>query len=404
MQPVQGAAVADAGAQQSSGIAADVSPGDCPRPVESAPEGRLAAAEGAAAIIEDGEARALCCGRFGRKAHPQGLAGRAVLAVGYIRLEACSDLAEHVLSAGRAIQSRQLGTAVGCVRLLFDRVVSAGRGPCKFEGGVVQEIRIAVLGCGGRMGRRLLAICLETQGSRLVAGTLRPNSPLIGRDLGALAGHGDIGVTATTEVAQALDNCDVAIDFTTPEAALVHARLAAQQKRALVVGTTGLEEAQLAVLRKAAEEIPLVYARNMSLGINLLALLVEQAARALGPDYDIEILEMHHRHKVDAPSGTALLLGEAAADGRGRHLREVAKEGRSGITGARPAGEIGFASLRGGDVAGDHSVIFATEGERIELGHRASNRDLFARGGVKAALWAAGQPPGLYSMREVLGL
>lgn len=268
----------------------------------------------------------------------------------------------------------------------------------------MQETRIAVLGCGGRMGRRLLAISLETAGGRLVAGTLRTGSPLEGQDLGRLAGHGEIGIEATSDAEGAFGVCDVAIDFTSPQATMEHLKLAVRHRKALVVGTTGLDEEQLAELREAAREVPILYARNMSLGINLLAILVEQAARLLGPEYDIEILEMHHRHKVDAPSGTALLLGEAAAEGRGRALRDVAKEGRSGITGARPAGEIGFASLRGGDVPGDHTVIFATDGERLELGHRASNRDLFARGGVKAALWCAGRQPGLYSMRDVLGL
>ena len=268
----------------------------------------------------------------------------------------------------------------------------------------MQETKIAILGCGGRMGRRLLAVALETTGARLVAGTVRPDSPLMGQDLGVIARHGEIGAKATTDVAEALAACDVAIDFTAPDASAAHARLAARETKALIVGTTGMQESQVSVLREAAQEIPLVFERNMSLGVNLLALLVEQAARALGPDYDIEVVEMHHRHKVDAPSGTALQLGEAAAKGRGRALRDVAKEGRSGITGARPPGEIGFASLRGGDVTGDHSVIFAAEGERLELGHRASNRDVFARGAVKAALWSAGQPAGFYGMRDVLGL
>lgn len=268
----------------------------------------------------------------------------------------------------------------------------------------MQECKVAILGCAGRMGRRLLAITLETQGCQLVAGSLRPDSPLVGRDLGTMAGHGEIGAKAQGDAEAVIATCDVAIDFTTPSATVAHARLAAQHGKALVVGTTGMEEAQVAALKEAAGGIPLVYARNMSLGVNLLALLVEQAARALDPSYDIEVVEMHHRHKVDAPSGTALLLGEAAAAGRNAELAAVAREGRSGIAGARPSGEIGFASLRGGDVAGDHCVIFAGDGERIELGHRASNRDVFARGAVKAAVWAAGRPAGFYGMRDVLGL
>ncbi|MDF2095210.1 4-hydroxy-tetrahydrodipicolinate reductase [Aquibaculum arenosum] len=268
----------------------------------------------------------------------------------------------------------------------------------------MQETRIAVLGCGGRMGRRLLAVTLQSDGCRLVGGSVRSESPLLGQDLGRLAGHGDIGVESSANTREVLADCEVAIDFTTPEATAQHAAMAAETGTALVVGTTGMTDDDLAALQQAAERIPVVYGRNMSLGVNLLALLVEQAARALDASYDIEIVEMHHRHKVDAPSGTALLLGEAAAAGRSVALAEVERQGRSGITGSRPAGEIGFASLRGGDVPGDHSVILAGDGERIELGHRASNRDVFALGAVKAARWVKGRPAGLYGMLDVLGL
>src|SRR5690606_35195900 len=198
--------------------------------------------------------------------------------------------------------------AVPCrARVLVWRNQKVGEGE-----GPMQETRIAVLGCGGRMGRRLLAISLETAGGRVVAGTLRTGSPLEGQDLGRLAGHGEIGIKATSDAEGAFGVCDVAIDFTSPQATMEHLKLAVRHRKALVVGTTGLDDEQLAELREAAREVPILYARNMSLGINLLAILVEQAARLLGPEYDIEILEMHHRHKVDAPSGTALPLGGAA--------------------------------------------------------------------------------------------
>lgn len=263
---------------------------------------------------------------------------------------------------------------------------------------------IGILGCAGRMGRRLMAIVAETPGCRLAGGCEREGSPQLGADLGELAGLGRLGLAAGGDPAALFAASDVVIDFTTPAGAVTHAALAAEQGTALVVGTTGLDAAQLAALREAGKRVALVYDRNMSLGVNLLALLVEQAARALDADYDVEVLEMHHRHKVDAPSGTALLLGEAAARGRGVALEEVARRTRDGQVGARPRGEIGFATLRGGDVVGEHSVILAAEGERIELGHRASNRDVFARGAVRAARWAAGRPPGFYAMRDVLGL
>jgi 4-hydroxy-tetrahydrodipicolinate reductase len=196
----------------------------------------------------------------------------------------------------------------------------------------------------------------------------------------------------------------VIIDFTTPAASVAHAELAARARVAHVIGTTGLDETQMAAIGHAAAKAPIVQAPNMSLGVNVLLALVERAASVLDADYDIEIVEMHHRHKVDAPSGTALALGRAAATGRTVDLTAVAQKVRDGITGPRRRGDIGFAALRGGDVPGDHSVIFAGEGERIELTHKASSREVFARGAVKAARWAHGKPPGLYAMTDVLGL
>ncbi|MEM6422748.1 MAG: 4-hydroxy-tetrahydrodipicolinate reductase, partial [Pseudomonadota bacterium] len=194
------------------------------------------------------------------------------------------------------------------------------------------------------------------------------------------------------------------LDFTTPEATVAHAEIAAQARLAHVIGTTGFSAAHLAAIDAAARHASIVRAGNMSLGVNLLVALVRQAAASLGPDYDIEIVEMHHRHKVDAPSGTALMLGEAAAEGRGLAFDEAAVRARDGITGARPAGTIGLQSLRGGDVVGEHSVILAGAGERLSLGHIASDRMLFARGAVRAAHWAVPQPPGHYAMTDVLGL
>ena len=197
---------------------------------------------------------------------------------------------------------------------------------------------------------------------------------------------------------------DVVIDFTIPAATLAHAKLAAEHGTAMVIGTTGLSEADMAEIAAAAENTAIVHAGNMSLGVNLLVVVAEQVAAALGSDYDIEVLEMHHKHKIDAPSGTALMLGKAAAQGRGVDHGDAAVMSREGETGARPEGAIGYATLRGGDVIGDHSVIFAGPGERIELTHKAGDRRLFGAGAIRAALWTEGKAPGLYTMRDVLGL
>ena len=249
------------------------------------------------------------------------------------------------------------------------------------------DMRLVVAGAAGRMGRMLIKTIAETAGVTLAAALERPGAAALGEDAGALAGVGAIGV----------------VDFTAPAASVETAALAAQARIAHVIGTTGLSEADLASIAAAARHAPIVRSGNMSLGVNLLAKLVRDAARALGQEYDVEIVEMHHRMKVDAPSGTALMLGEAAAAGRGIALAGHSERGRDGMTGPRKPGAIGFASLRGGAVIGDHCVIFAGEGERIELTHRAENRVLFARGALKAALWARGRKPGLYSMADVLG-
>lgn len=269
---------------------------------------------------------------------------------------------------------------------------------------MADDMRIGVVGCAGRMGRMLLRQITATEGCVVAGATERPGSSAVGQDAGAVARIGTLGVAVTDDAAAMIAGVNAVIDFTVPEATAEHARLAAQADAVLVAGTTGLDAGQEEAVVRAARHVPVVRAPNMSIGVTVLMALTEQVARILGPEYDIEILEMHHRHKVDAPSGTAIGLGEAAALGRGVDLAEVRQAVRDGHTGPRPAGQIGFATLRGGDVVGDHTVVFAGEGERIELTHKAASRQIFAAGAVRAALWARGQPSGLYNMRQVLGL
>jgi len=264
-------------------------------------------------------------------------------------------------------------------------------------------MKIAVIGCAGRMGRTNLAAVLDA-GLDLVAGVEPSGHDDLGRDLGTLAGREPIGRAVTSDAAAAFTAADAAIEFSTPAATVRHAELAAAAGCAHIVGTTGLDTEEEAALAAAAGGAPIVYAPNMSRGVTLLMELVETVARALDTEFDVEIVEMHHNRKVDAPSGTALGLGRAAARGRGVELDEVAERGRDGVTGARERGRIGFAALRGGDVVGDHTVCFAGPGERLELTHRAADRAIYGRGAVQAARWAVGRPPGLYGMAEVLGL
>jgi 4-hydroxy-tetrahydrodipicolinate reductase len=256
---------------------------------------------------------------------------------------------------------------------------------------MVGPIKIAILGAGGRMGRALTA-AVEHAGN-----------PLIGQDAAVLAGLPPAGIAIGDDPA-AIVGSTVAIGFTTPLSTVEHVKIAAAKGVAMVVGTTGLTKTDEDALREAAKTIPIVYAANYSVGVVLLTDLVQRAAAGLGDEFDIEIVETHHKHKADAPSGTALALGRAAAAGRRVELEAVAVRGRDGITGARDKGAIGFASLRGGDVPGDHTVLFAGDGERLELTHKAGGRQIFATGAVRAALWVADKPPGLYSMRDVLGL
>ncbi|WP_374545323.1 4-hydroxy-tetrahydrodipicolinate reductase [Rhodoblastus sp.] len=265
-------------------------------------------------------------------------------------------------------------------------------------------MRLVVVGAAGRMGQMLVRTIAATEGAVLSAALERPGSAALGRDAGELAGLGPLGVTIADDPLTALLKADGVIDFTTPATTVEIAALAAQARIVHVVGTTGMTDDDLAKLDAAARHAVIVRSGNMSLGVNLLAGLVEKVAKTLGVDWDVEILEMHHRMKVDAPSGTALLLGEAAAKGREVALAEHSVRSRDGHTGARKAGDIGFATLRGGTVVGDHTVIFAGAGERIELTHRAEDRGIFARGAVRAALWGRGRKPGLYSMADVLGL
>lgn len=264
-------------------------------------------------------------------------------------------------------------------------------------------LRVGIFGSTGRMGRMVARAVAEADGMTVAAGADRPGSADLGADLGLLAGVGSLGVTVTDQI-DAVLGTDVAIDFTLPDATLAHAGRAAALGTPLVIGTTGLSAEQEAELARHAETAAIVYAPNMSQGVTLLLSVVEQVAAALDDAWDIEIVEMHHNRKVDAPSGTALGLGRAAARGRGRAFEDVSVLSREGETGPRERGQIGFATLRGGDVVGDHTVIFAGAGERIEIGHKAGGREVFASGALAAARWVSGRQPGLYTMRDVLGL
>jgi len=264
---------------------------------------------------------------------------------------------------------------------------------------------LVVVGAAGRMGQALIRTIQSIDGVHVSGAIERPDSPHLGKDAGLLAGVGEIGVAISADTLPVFARADGVLDFTTPDATVEFAGYAAQAHIVHIIGTTGCGPEHDAKISAAARHTAIVKSGNMSLGVNLLAVLTRQAARALdAADFDIEILEMHHRHKVDAPSGTALLLGEAAAEGRNIDLGGNSVRSRDGHTGPRPAGAIGFATLRGGSVVGDHSVILAGAGERIVLSHHAEDRGIFARGAVKAALWAHHQKPGLYSMLDVLGL
>ncbi|HKK23756.1 MAG TPA: 4-hydroxy-tetrahydrodipicolinate reductase [Pseudohaliea sp.] len=267
------------------------------------------------------------------------------------------------------------------------------------------SLRIGITGAGGRMGRTLVQAIDQAGDAMVLAAALeRPGSSLLGADAGELAGIGANGISLGSDSAAALQAADVLVDFSSVAATLANVAACRAHGRALVIGTTGFNDEELMEIGAAAGDIPICKASNFSTGVNLCFRLVAEAARVLGDEVDIEVIEAHHRHKVDAPSGTALSLGEEAAQALGRDLRENAVYHRQGQTGAREAGSIGFSTIRGGDIVGDHTVLFAGDGERIEITHKASSRLAFARGALRAAAWLAAQPPGLYDMQDVLGL
>ena len=266
------------------------------------------------------------------------------------------------------------------------------------------DIRIAVMGAAGRMGQTLVRAVAVTPGLVIAGATEQAGSIALGEDVGQLAGVGKRNVKITADLDTAIAGCDALLDFTAPAATVVFANIAAKHGKVHVIGTTGCTAEHDRAIAAAAKRATIIKAGNMSLGVNLLLALTKKVAAALDDDFDIEIVEMHHKMKVDAPSGTALMLGQAAAEGRGVDLATHSDRGRDGQTGQRKRGAIGFAALRGGNVVGEHTVIFAGEHERIEITHKATDRALFARGAVKAAQWGVGKPPGLYAMTDVLGL
>ena len=263
---------------------------------------------------------------------------------------------------------------------------------------------IVITGASGRMGRMLCATVAASDKARLVGALERTGHDWVGRDLGECMGGAANGVIVTDDPLEAFSRAQAVIDFTAPAATLAFAKIAAQARAVHVIGTTGFEPEQIAALEPASRHCAQIRAGNMSLGVNILTLLTKKVAQALDAEWDIEVVEAHHNRKVDAPSGTALMLGQAAADGRGISLEENRESGRDGITGARQPGAIGFSAIRGGDIVGEHDVIFATAGERIVLRHIATDRAIFARGALKAALWGQDRKPGQYDMIDVLGL
>ncbi|WP_416638364.1 4-hydroxy-tetrahydrodipicolinate reductase [Pseudomonas sp. OHS18] len=265
-------------------------------------------------------------------------------------------------------------------------------------------MRIAVTGAAGRMGKNLIEAVHQADGVVLGAAVARPTSTLLGADAGELAGVGKLGVALSGSLESVLDGFDVLIDFTHPSVTLENLEICRRAGKAMVIGTTGFSAAEKELLIDAGKEIPIVFAANFSVGVNLCLKLLDTAARVLGDDVDIEVLEAHHRHKVDAPSGTALRMGEVVANALGRNLDKVAVYGREGQTGARARETIGFATVRAGDVVGDHTVLFAADGERVEITHKASSRMTFAKGAVRASSWLQGRSPQLYDMQDVLGL
>jgi len=265
-------------------------------------------------------------------------------------------------------------------------------------------MRVAVVGAAGRMGKNLIEAVGMTKGLELTAATEHPDSSLIGADAGEVAGVGKLGVTIAADLAAVVNDFDVVIDFTGLAPTLNHLSICREHGKKIVIGTTGFDDAQKAQIADASKDIGVVFAPNMSVGVNLCFKLLDLAARVMGDDCDIEIIEAHHRHKLDAPSGTAVRMGEVVADALGRDLAKVAVYGREGQTGERERETIGFETIRAGDVVGEHAVWFATEGERVEITHKASSRMTFAKGAARAAAWLESKDAGLFDMQDVLGL
>lgn len=265
-------------------------------------------------------------------------------------------------------------------------------------------MRVAIIGASGRMGKNLIDAVHQLEGLSVSAAIERPGSSLIGADAGELAGMGKLGVPLVDSLESVVDDFDVLIDFTTPETTLHNLEVCVAHGKKIVIGTTGFEAPGLVKIDQAAEKIAVIFAANYSVGVNLCLKLLKQAAEVLNEGYDIEVIEGHHRHKVDAPSGTALRMGEVVADALGRDLNECAVYGREGITGARDPNTIGFATVRAGDIVGDHTVLFATEGERVEITHKASSRMTFAKGAARSCNWIATKDKGLFDMQDVLNL
>ncbi len=265
-------------------------------------------------------------------------------------------------------------------------------------------MKIAIAGVGGKMGKMIFAECIKHSDIEIMGGTEAQNSPLLGKDIAEQAGFDPIGVAIVDDVEEAVERADILIDFTRPNVTLENLKYAQKHKVNMVIGTTGFSADEQKIIDEASQNIAIVQATNMSMGVNILLSLVEKIAATLDDSYDIEIVEMHHNKKVDAPSGTALSLGKAAAKGRKTSLEKDACYQRYGQVGARKQGEIGFATLRGGDVVGDHTVIFAGDGERIEISHKASSRVVFSKGAIKAAKWLKNKTNGIYDMQDVLGL
>ncbi|BBA34682.1 dihydrodipicolinate reductase [Methylocaldum marinum] len=265
-------------------------------------------------------------------------------------------------------------------------------------------IKVGIVGATGRMGQALIRACLGTSGMLLAAAVERKGSPSVGKDAGELTGLLKLNLPVIDDLAQAISDLDVVIDFTRPEASMEHLVVCRDNGKRFVIGTTGFSDEQKAVIEQSASTIPIILAPNMSVGVNLCLKLLEIAAKVIGEQTDIEIIEAHHRHKVDAPSGTALRMGEVVADALGRDLRECAVYGREGYTGERDRKSIGFSVIRAGDIVGEHTVMFADEGERVEIIHTASSRMTFAKGAMRAATWLMDKPAGIYDMQDVLGL